>query len=330
MGFSSYECKSCGHSILHPGSVDPEINAWMKDAVILGESGSRLVTEFEGYAGEYEDLVGSNAVWLHQACWEVAGKPEYGAFDGPSQDARDQGHFFNDEHDMIDPRITDEAERARLLKGGRRQREEARFAQKARDIHDWLEELQEAHGRFKKDPWRVRYSIVQMLLCDADDVPVRDKDGELVYDARSWIYMDRLEDDGEHLFSGTKDELKAHLASEWAAFLESDRCKDMLVYRENEIEEMRAERLEKAKVEGRFTTTYGPEYDEDGNERWPVHRVMDSLEYRTDKEGFYGDNSRERAQAKADMLNAAWAKAGYPQEFKHEAFEDQFAREDAA
>lgn len=332
MGYSSYLCKHCSHAIVSADSTDEGINEWMAEAVMMADDGSqRIEPKFSGYP---EDRF-FDAVWAHKACWELAGKPEFSAYDGPSEYDPNQGcggkHVL-----VIDPRITEETERARLLEEGLKLRAEKIYARNAREVHEWLDDCphnwhrEEVNGEL----WRLRYHYHRAYL--------RDEKGELVLsdpakhwsyveDPTGWVYYDRLDEDGpEHRFTGTEEECKAHLAALWAQFIESDECKDMLVFRESEIAQYKAERLEEAKVEGRFTTTYGPEYNEDGTERWPVHRVHDELDFRTDKEGFYGDGSRDQAQAKADMLNKAWAKAGYPQEFEHEAFEDRFAEEDAA
>ena len=78
---------------------------------------------------EFDD---ESAAWVHKACWEIAGKPGYGHYGSNSEDAEDQGWFFKDgDHDMIDPRIKDEAERNKLLEEGIKARIQLRHNQKA-------------------------------------------------------------------------------------------------------------------------------------------------------------------------------------------------------
>jgi hypothetical protein len=101
MGFFSWNCKACGKSIIS-GYASCEINDWMKNVVVLKENGSRIIGEYGGYG----DVGGMEIHWdgdpcvYHQACWEKAGRPDY---DGPSDHAQDQGYFFGEEHDMLDP-----------------------------------------------------------------------------------------------------------------------------------------------------------------------------------------------------------------------------------
>ena len=103
MGFFSWDCKGCGHSIRHRGACRKESN-WLSQAVVLTEDGSRVIGEYSGYGevGGFHDE-GSNeldgsSIW-HSACWKLAGKPE---FDGPSRHANDQGHFVG-EYDPTEP-----------------------------------------------------------------------------------------------------------------------------------------------------------------------------------------------------------------------------------
>ena len=153
MGFFSWNCKACGKSIIS-GYASCEINDWMKNVVVLRENGSRIIGEYGGYGDvdgmEVYDGCGEDPCFYHQACWEKAGKPEY---DGPSDHAQDQGYFFGEEHDMLDPSKEyddPEAELARLravreerwVKQDRErklmEREEARW-----DLPDLMIEFQE-------------------------------------------------------------------------------------------------------------------------------------------------------------------------------------------
>lgn len=140
MGFFSYKCKECSHPMLSYGAVSKGINEWMNEAVALTSEGSRRVGEYDGYGrvvvGEYDgyddDFDDESAAWVHKACWEIAGKPGYGHYGSNSEDAEDQGWFFKDgDHDMIDPRIKDEAERNKLLEEGIEARIQLRHNQKA-------------------------------------------------------------------------------------------------------------------------------------------------------------------------------------------------------
>lgn len=292
MGFSSYECKHCNHSILSPASVDPEINSWMKDVVILGSGGSRLITEFDGYSGEYDEQVGEYGgnVWVHQACWEIAGKPEYDAYDGPSEPAGDQGFFFGREHDMIDPRITDEAERERLLKEGIEARDRRWYDGRARDVADWLDPKErEYHSEDEqREPWRLRFSYLRAY-----------SEGEPV--ENGWWLRDKFnpedgglpieDDEGELLvFKGTEDEVKAHLASHWARFIESDECRAYLARAEEMRTEARRKYMEELKAKGRYYVGYGPApkgdtIKKEGERDWKgsrtIYRVEDRLTFKT-------------------------------------------------
>jgi hypothetical protein len=144
MGFFSYKCKECGHPMLSHGAVDKGINEWMVEAVALTTDGSRMIGEYNGYGrvvgGEddefdYEfdyEFDDETAAWVHKACWESAGKPDYDHYGSGSDDAEDQGWFFKDgDHDMIDPRIKDEAERNKLLEEGIKARIQLRHNQRA-------------------------------------------------------------------------------------------------------------------------------------------------------------------------------------------------------
>lgn len=336
MGFSSYDCKHCGHSILHAGSVDPEINEWMKDAVVLGADGSRLLLEFDGYPGETDEEVGDYGenVWVHQACWEVAGRPEFDTYDGPSDTAEDQGHFFGTEHDMIDPRISDEAERARLLAAGIEARERRWYDQRAREVADWLG----ADGSYaSREPWQ-RYGLRQALR--------RDEAGQVSLDPNSWNVIDNLhaQEDGE-MFVGTEAEARAEIAARWAAFVESDECRAYLDRAREMQNAARAAFLEERKAKGRYEVSRrevsGDVVTKEGGRDWTgrrtVYCVKDSMTYET-VETFDGPNkvlgvqtfrdeypearveamraagreSARMAKEAAARLNELWAADGYP------------------
>lgn len=348
MGLSSYECKHCGHSILHSGSVDPEINAWMKDVVMMSENGSRLITEYDGYEMHYEQFaMGSDAVWVHQACWEIAGKPDYDAYDGPSPSAGDQGHFFGRDHDMIDPRITDEAERERLLAEGIEIREKRWYDGRARKVAEWLDPDEcRYHSEDKKaEPWRHRFSFHPTIVWDEEkNEAVRDENGDACYDGFS--IWDNLDSEIEYpKFHGTEDELKAHLASLWAQFVESDECKTYIARRKELRDNARAEELARLRAEGRYQVTgkeaKGDTVVKEGERDWTGRRtisiVRDRMTYETVAvfdgpnkalgrktfQGKYpedrieamraaGRESSDLAHAEAKRLNEQWAADGYP------------------
>jgi len=353
MGFFSYECKHCDHSILSSASIDPEINGWMKDAVVLSPNGSRVIGEYGGYGDiggmdSSEGDIGGDAVWLHQACWEVAGKPEYDHFrkltasskmsrrsdrkvftvvsmtdddEGAvlsrgdeqvsvnkvaeglyttkerevfetivgSDSAGDQGFFFGKEHDVIDPRITDEAERERLLTEGVEKRERRWYDDRARKVAEWLDTKErEYHDEDKqKEPWRHRFSYSHAY----------DEGKEL--DGQWWLNDDFGDDhgafetgDGDELTSwkGTEDECKAYLASLWAQFVESDDCKAYLARRKVIRDEALREEIERLTAKGRFEVSYGPApkgdtVKKEGGRDWvggrTIYRVEDRLTYET-------------------------------------------------
>ena len=134
MGFSSYDCRGCGHPLLSGHATNP-INAWMEETVVLFPDGDVVRGFYDGYQGvELEDwstlllyeIPGGSEwstgadVW-HGPCWEVCGDPPY---IGPAENAEDQGYFFDDPtHDLPNP-LTDPEVAERIRK---------RFRSKARN-----------------------------------------------------------------------------------------------------------------------------------------------------------------------------------------------------
>jgi hypothetical protein len=103
MGFFSYNCRGCGHPLLH-NSFSPT-NAWMIEGVAITEEGSILQGTYDGY-GHLSGLgildQGEKPDVYHKACWDVLGRPM--EYKGGSKDARDQGYFFSAKaHDMARP-----------------------------------------------------------------------------------------------------------------------------------------------------------------------------------------------------------------------------------
>jgi len=317
MGFFSYICKECGHSILSPYSVDPEINAWMKDAVVLSPCGSRVIGEYDGYGrvgGGYEDDHSYDGVWLHQACWEKAGKPEYDHYDGPSKGADDQGYFFRYEHDVIDPRITDLAERVRLLDEGKTARAQRWYDGHATDVYEWLYEAPEwKDPEDVKEPWRQRFSYRESIAWDEEkDEPLLDENGKRYKEG--FNIWDKLDSDAEYpKFMGTENELKAHLAAKWATFVESDECRAYIVRAEELRGEARLRRLAELKEEGRYEASRRLVRLDDGKMQamWYVEDKMHYQKVGNEHPGTWG---RDEVQKDAKRLNDEWAAAGYPWE----------------
>lgn len=105
MGFYSADCKGCGHSVRHDGSVN-STSRWMTQAVVVSSDGDVGTGEYDGYGSVMPHNKNADCyalqgkeVW-HRACWEIAGKPE---FTGASRSAYDQGHFVGDNNDPTQP-----------------------------------------------------------------------------------------------------------------------------------------------------------------------------------------------------------------------------------
>lgn len=130
MGFFSWNCPCCGHSIRHKGATVAQ-SAWLAQAVVVFANGDRVSGEYSGYGevGHAEDLADAEGrfAMYHRACWLLAGKPE---FEKPSGHARDQGHFFG-EYDPEEPKSLADCESlkeaARIIR-----EEEKRAWEKAR------------------------------------------------------------------------------------------------------------------------------------------------------------------------------------------------------
>jgi len=101
MGFFSWNCKGCGHPMLS-GHATNSTNDWMTDVVVQFDNGTRLIGEYDGYGRvndkdfDFED----DPECYHKVCWDISGKPRYSS---PSENASDQGFFFEKEHDMPEP-----------------------------------------------------------------------------------------------------------------------------------------------------------------------------------------------------------------------------------
>ena len=110
MGFFSWNCRGCGHPMLSEYATN-ETNGWMRDVGAVEHDGNVVKGGYDGYGrvGEVELKYGpwtdhstclnEPGCW-HLACWELAGKPtDY----KPSVMSKDQGFFFDDEHDIDEP-----------------------------------------------------------------------------------------------------------------------------------------------------------------------------------------------------------------------------------
>ena len=99
MGFFSWQCKKCDHSIKSPYDIP---TGWehMGQAVVLQEGQEPVIGEYDGYGtvGHVgtQDITWDDPEMWHKECWKNAGKPEY---TGASERAEDQGFFYDDPSD---------------------------------------------------------------------------------------------------------------------------------------------------------------------------------------------------------------------------------------
>ena len=95
MGFFSWNCKKCSHSIKSPYDI-PSGWEYMNEAVYLKPNGSIVIGDYDGYGRvgneghEIDWEAGEPELW-HKRCWENAGKP---GFSGSSKYSEDQGFFY--------------------------------------------------------------------------------------------------------------------------------------------------------------------------------------------------------------------------------------------
>lgn len=138
MGFFSWDCRGCGHSIR-------EGHGWMGKAVVQGQNGDTATGSYDGYGrleagfGEVElaDYSGKFALW-HRTCFELKGRP---AFYGTSRMSNDQGMPPSDEEqeprtaqdvdDLLKQAVIKRAEEAEKLRRYRAELEAERQAEKA-------------------------------------------------------------------------------------------------------------------------------------------------------------------------------------------------------
>jgi len=294
MGYSSYLCKHCDKGIVDTNGTDKGINEWMAHVVMMSENGSRMIEpEYGGYEGEYERFSLSGAVWVHFACWEAAGKPEFEAYDGPSDGDPDQGAgSFRGSHDIIDPRITDEDERARLLAEGIAARTKRQFDRRSCDVRDWMQMMESSYieEEYQEHPWKRRWSLYETYPHTPEGEFIRgsEKDGTW------WGISDALNNelpDAETILRGTEEEVLAEMAHRWAQFLESDEHAAYMARAKELSDAYYREELEKHKITGRYQVSYCPprsghdtikkEGDSDWHSSRTMFTVQDCLTHRT-------------------------------------------------
>ncbi len=95
MGFFSWNCTRCGHSVMNPYVVDKE-TAWKNEVVALFKDGTVLKGSYDGYGRvDGHDIPYDVEVDIqHKRCWEKNKSPIH--FEVPSPDAEGQGHFYDD------------------------------------------------------------------------------------------------------------------------------------------------------------------------------------------------------------------------------------------
>jgi len=112
MGFFSWNCKACGHSVLSNYAAD-DTNRWMTQAVVLTPGGEVCRGEYDGYGncGSWNHDFGEPEMY-HEACWKIAGSPM--EYTEASESSRDQGYFFDDNmHNLPEPQNARELEMVR-------------------------------------------------------------------------------------------------------------------------------------------------------------------------------------------------------------------------
>jgi len=102
MGFFSWKCKKCSHSIKSPYDL-PAGWDYMNECVLLRDGWDPVIGKYDGYGniegshGEHDINWGAGEPELwHKRCWESEDKP---AFSGGSKYAEDQGYFYDDPSD---------------------------------------------------------------------------------------------------------------------------------------------------------------------------------------------------------------------------------------
>lgn len=278
MGFTSFDCKHCSHPMLDPMATDKGINEWMSSAVMLTENGSRVIGEFNG---EGHSVGGAeleyDAVYVHEACWRAAGKPDFEEYDGPSKHSDDQGWFFETgAHDMPEPGKTCDEEAWEKAKADRAE------AIRRRRVEDAMEMIR---GYVPEgDPqWKRRFTIDKTKPWHgegADPWPDR---------VVGWYLTDNLWGYTE-VAKGmeTKEEAYAKAEALWNEWLASDEVKAMREEYAGWQREAHERFVQSLRDEGRFEVSYRPSPGDTitrENERtWTgsrsVYTVQDKMTYK--------------------------------------------------
>lgn len=102
MGYYSFNCQGCGHSLISDEALEElgghaDEMAWRVGAVAVTDKGDLHVGGYDGFGvvGNHKLTLDANCaatetVW-HGTCWEISGEPT--EYRGPSSRARDQGFF---------------------------------------------------------------------------------------------------------------------------------------------------------------------------------------------------------------------------------------------
>jgi len=99
MGFFSWKCKKCDHSIKSPYDI-PKQWEYMNECVLVKPGGGVVMGQYDGYGriDSYEITWESDKPELwHKRCWREDGSPQ--EFTGESEYAEDQGFFYDGPND---------------------------------------------------------------------------------------------------------------------------------------------------------------------------------------------------------------------------------------
>ena len=127
MGFFSWECPVCDHSIRYHGACD-EHSSWLNEAVFVDPEGNEAYGSYDGYGRleapsglvfDTQDVPEGKGTFYHDACFRIAGSPKYNPF-VKSRSASDQGYFVGD-YDPTEPKTVEDCQ---ALKQAARERVE--------------------------------------------------------------------------------------------------------------------------------------------------------------------------------------------------------------
>jgi len=171
MGFFSANCRACGHPLLSRAATTEGVNGWMRFGVVVFGNGEVHDGEYDGYGrldghDVHDGYLYEGSVY-HEDCWKALGKPM--DFVGKSDDADDQGWFFDDgDHDMASP-LHDEAARLSLAPVG--QKKVAEITSRRRAEHEAAHEFEKKVDAARSD---------KCPRCGWDNGFVVEKDGRLM------------------------------------------------------------------------------------------------------------------------------------------------------